>query len=249
MRDIARKVAIATSTYYNQDSESDRIRAELAKRTIRSAIDLGYEVAIVDAGSSHALLKEFENYGARLSLNLGGTMGSDRRRAIEVASTIGRTLVAWTEPEKEYYIPELWKTALPIIEEKADIVVPDRRPLNDYPIGQQYAENLGNLVWKDITGLDLDILCGPRTWRKELSHYFLEYGGEYGDKWDSIFIPVMNAVLKGEKVVGVKIDYKHPKDQTQNEEGAVSFHMKRINQLSNLTKAFVDHWSKNKTNS
>ncbi|MEK6856853.1 MAG: hypothetical protein AABX49_02445 [Nanoarchaeota archaeon] len=247
MREIARNVTIATSTYYRPDSDSDNIRAEIAKRTFRKAADLGYEVAVVDAGSSDGLLKEFERYGARLSLNLNGTMGSDRRKAIEIASNNGRRLVAWTEPEKEHYVPELWKTALPIIEEKADMVIPDRRPLDDYPIGQQYAENLGNLVWKELTGLDLDMWCGPRTFRKELSHYFVEYDGKYGDKWDSIFIPVMDAVSRGEKVIGVKIDYKHPKEQTKIEERDVSFHMKRINQLDSLTKAFVEHWNQNHT--
>lgn len=247
MRDIARNVAIATSTYYKFDNESDRVRSEIAKRTVRTAIDLGYEVAIVDAGSPCELLKEFEGYGARLSLSSDGTMGSDRRKAIKNASDIGRRIVAWTEPEKEYYIPELWKTALPIIEEKAEMVVPDRRPLDSYPIGQQHAENLGNLVWKDVTGLDLDVLCGPRTWVRELSTYFIEYKGMYGDKWDSIFIPVMDAVLDGRKVIGVKINYIHPSDQTQNEDGDVNFHIKRIHQLDSLTKAFVEHWHKHQS--
>lgn len=245
MREIARKVAIATTTWYKPDSESDNIRVRSAKNFVRNAADSGYEIAVVDSGSSDELLKEFERYGARVYIQLNPGMGPGRRQAIKEASNVGRDLVAWIEPEKEYYIPELWKTALPIIEEKADMTVPDRRPLDDYPIGQQYAENLGNLVWKDITGLDLDIWCGPRTWRRELSHYFTEYDGRYGDKWDSIFIPVMDAVLKGEKVMGVKIDYKHPRDQTQNEDGDIIFHMKRIHQLESLTKALVEHWNQN----
>ena len=248
MNEITGKVAIATTTYYNPDSESDRIRAEIAKRTVRSAINLGYEVALVDAGSSDCLVREFERYGARLFLSSDGfTMGWDRRKSIQNASRLGRRIVAWTEPEKENYIPELWKTALPIIEEKADMVIPDRRPLDSYPIVQQYAENLGNLVWRELTGLDLDMWSGPRTWRNELSYLFLEYEGRYGDKWDSIFVPVIDAVLKGKKVIGVKVNYKHPKDQTQSEEGNIAFHMKRIEQLSSLTKALVEHWNINKS--
>ena len=246
MRDIARKVAIATTTRYNPDSESDFIRAEIAKRTVRNAVDLGYGVAVIDDGSPDELLKSFEEYGALVRTHRNVSMGQSRRLAIQLADSTGRRITAWTEPEKEHYIPELWKTALPIIECKVDMTVMDRRPLDDYPTFQQLAETMGDVFFKDLTGHDLDMWSGPRTWRRELSHYFTNYNGEYGDKWDSIFIPVLDAILAGERVTGVKVDYKHPKDQTSFEDGNVVFHMKRIEQLESLTKAMKVHWEKQK---
>ncbi len=244
MLEIADKVAIATTTLYKPDSESDLLRAKIAGRTVRNAIDSGYSVAVIDSGSSDDLLKDFERYGALIRSHPNVTMGQSRRLSIKLADSIGRRITAWTEPEKEHYIQELWKTALPIIEEKTDMTIPDRRPLDDYPAFQQLAENLGNLFFKDLTGHDLDMWSGPRTWRRGLSCYFTDYNGEYGDKWESVFIPVIDAILAGERVTGVNVDYKHPKDQTSFEDGNVDFHMKRILQLESLTKAVKTHWEK-----
>ena len=243
---LARNVAIATTTLYNPNSKNDLLRAEIAKRTIRGAVNLGYDVAIIDSGSSDELLKDFESYGAKLGVYPNVSMGQSRRLAINLADSFEKRITAWTEPEKEHYIPELWKTALPILEDKADMTVPDRRPLNTYPDFQRKSEDLGNLFFKDLTKQDLDIWCGPRTWRRDLSRYYTDYNGEYGDRWDSIFIPVIDAILAGERVLGVKVDYKHPNEQTAFEDGNIDLHMKRIIQLETLTKAMKTHWEKQK---
>ena len=160
------------------------------------------------------------------------------------------------EPEKLDYVKEIEKTAIPILEGKADLVVPDRRIvvnekyfLPHYPTSQQNEELFGDDCWRELTGFDLDVWCGPRTWNKETAKYFLNYNGEYGDKWDSIFIPVMSAILDGKKVKGVKVNYVHPKEQTAFEEGNYDYTIKRFNQLTNLIPAITDYWNKNYNNS
>lgn len=171
-------------------------------------------------------------------------MGESRRQAIKEAYNTGKEIIAWIEPEKSDYIKEVTKTAIPIINGEANIVVPKRRSLESYPLLQQYSEKLGNLFWKNITGTNLDIWSGPRTWKREMSRYFLEYKGGYGDKWDSIFIPVMNAILDGLKVLSVEVNYEHPKKQTEIEEGNLEFDKKRLEQLTTLISAFEEHWAK-----
>lgn len=243
-RNISEKVAIVTTTLYNPDLESDILRSELAKSTVRQATNLGYEMIIVDSGSSDELLKDLERYGAKIFCQQEKNMGSCRRQAIKEAVNTKKEVIAWTEPEKENYIPEIVKTAKPIIEDYADLVVPRRKSLKSYPTAQQYAEPLGNSFWKNLTSYDLDMWFGPRTWKKELSHYFMDYNGEYGDKWDSIFIPVMDAIFDEKKIISIEVKYTHPKKQTEIEEHDLNFYTKRIEQLSNLSKTLETHWKR-----
>ena len=238
------QVAIATTTFYNPDLEISRYRVALAKNTIKSAIDLGYSVVVVDAGSSDDFLGAIEGYGAKIVQEMGCGMGASRRQAIEEAQNTGKKIIAWTEPEKEDYIFGLEKTIRPILDGRADLVVPKRKSMQSYPLSQKYAECFGNTVWEELTETPLDMWFGPRTWKRELSDYFLDYIGEYGDLWDSIFIPVMNMVFDGKRIKGVEINYTHPKIQTEFEEGNPSFSIKRLDQLKNLIPALKTHWGK-----
>lgn len=237
---ISDKIAIATTTWYNPDLESDIIRADSAKKSVRTAIDLGYIVVVVDGGSSDELLREFERYGAKVYHQIAKGMGPGRREAIAQIHDIRRPVEVWTEPEKENYILQIWKTAIPILDSSADLVIPKRMSLRSYPIVQQFTEKIGNFYWKSLTGHDLDMWSGPRTWHNDIAHYFLNYKGRYEDKWDSIFIPVMDAIFDGKKVIGVDVEYIHPKKQTEIENN-ITFHKKRFEQLFSLTSAFRNH--------
>lgn len=255
--DLASKVAIGTTTWYKKGQPNGELRANLAEKTIKNAVNLGHKMVVVDGGSDDWFLKRIEGCGAEVYLQTVSGMGGGRREVLRYAYDLNTPLVAWTEPEKESYIKEIFKTAMPILEGKADLVVPERRIkldreqyfLPNYPTSQQNAELFGDACWRELTGTDLDMWCGPRTWKRELSDYFLKYEGSYGDKWDSIFIPVMHAILDGKKVIGTKVNYIHPKEQTFIEEGNYDFTIKRLDQLNNLVPAFTDFWNKNYTNS
>ncbi|MCX6741710.1 MAG: hypothetical protein NTX24_00850 [Candidatus Pacearchaeota archaeon] len=168
-----RLTAVATTTFYRPGNESDTHRAILAINTIRKARDLGQLIIVVDGGSPEEILRQFERYGARVIMQpKGTTMGYGRRQAIEAAYNTGREIIVWTEPEKVPYIPEISKTAAPILVGLADFVVPRRRSLESYPTAQQFAEPLGNLCWEQITGKKLDVWFGPKTWRRDFSLSF-----------------------------------------------------------------------------
>jgi len=237
------ETCIATTTLYNPDSENDRVRSNLALETLRKALDLGYQVILVDGGSSDELLKEFERYGASVHQESGG-MGGERRKVFSLAQSSGKPVIAWLEPEKVNYLSQLEKTIAPVINGDADLVIPQRKSLASYPLSQQECEPLGNQAWKEITGLDLDLWFGPRTMNQDTSILFSNYNGEFGDKWDSIFIPVMDAVHQGKKVIGVPIDYTHPKSQTESEEGNADFKEKREMQLRTLVDMLETHWGR-----
>ena len=243
-KEVSGKVAIATTTLYKPDSESDRIRSQLAERTARIAGEIGYEFVVVDSGSPDDFLSELQRYGAKLYPRKPTTMGEGRRDAIRTAYDTGKPVIAWLEPEKCNYVLELANTVVPILEGKADLVVPRRRSLDSYHEFQQLTEKVGNLYWRDLTGIDLDVWFGPRTWEKNLSEYFLRYAGEYGDEWHTIFIPLLDIIADNHKVIGVDIEYAHPKEQAEIEKHSIEFHAKRIRGLSVLTEALKSHFGK-----
>ncbi len=244
IKEIADKIAVATTTWYNPNSESDNIRSRLAENSIRIGVDSGYFMIVVDGGSSDELLTKFEKYGAEVYSVSLETMGASRRKAINKAYNTGREIIAWTEPEKENYIKNIVDTARPILGGSADFVIPKRKSMKSYPLSQQHTETFCNAFCKDLTGLDLDFCFGPRTWNREVSHYFLEYDGLYGDKWDSIFIPIIHAIANKKKVIGVDVEYNHPSKQTKIEEHDLSFYKKRLEQLDNVINASYDFWEK-----
>lgn len=255
-KDITSKVAIGTTTWYQKGQLNGDLRANLAERVIKTAVDLGYKMVVVDGGSDDWFLNKIEGSGAIIYPQQTKGMGPSRRECLNYVHNLNTPVESWMEPEKLDYVKEIEKTAIPILEGKADLVVPDRRIvvnekyfLPHYPTSQQNEELFGDDCWRELTGFDLDMWCGPRTWNKETAKYFLNYNGEYGDTWDSIIIPVMQAILDGKEVIGVKVNYIHPKEQTKLEEGNWEYTKKRKIQLDNLYNAFTNYWNKNYPNS
>lgn len=244
-REVAGQTAIATSTLYNPHSEIDTYRSKLAMKAIQTAVESGYAVVVADGGSPDGLLREFEGYGARLIVSpKGSVMGSSRRDAMRGAYETSRRVVGWMEPEKAPYVPEIIKTVEPILDGSADMVVPERTSMNSYPKAQQLSEPFGNEFWRLETGHELDVFFGPKTWRSDLSRYFLDYNGEYGDRWDSIMIPVFDAIADGRRVIGVEVNYTHPKKQRRQEDSDPQFYLRRLEQLDNVIHALHAHWLK-----
>lgn len=244
IKQLAERTVIITTTWYNPDKEIEILRSRLALSAVKAATELGYAQIILDSGSSDEFLREVEQHGQKVISDKPKTIGIGRRMVISEALKTDKKYIAWTEPEKVTYVPEIYKTLLPLAEQSADLVVPKRRSLESYPLLQQHAESFGNGFWKELTGTSLDVWFGPRTWRREMSNYFLNYQGEYGDKWDCIYIPVLDAVLDRKKVVSTEVDYVNPKDQTESEEHNLTYHLKRLDQLENLVKTIALHWEK-----
>jgi|SRR3989344_3507094 len=238
------KISIATTSLYRSDSESDKVRSEISLETVKTARQYGYEINIVDGGSSREITNTYKRYGANVIKQEGKTMGGSRRQAISKCIEGSKDIIVWMEIEKVGIIKYLSELAKPIIWREADMVIPKRKSLKSYPKAQQYAEPLGNLLWKTLTGEELDIWFGPKLFNQEISQYFLNYNGEYGDKWDSTMIPVMNAFYDGKKIINYVINYEHPKKQKKVEEGNLELDLKRIEQLSTLANPLIKHWKK-----
>jgi len=235
-------IVIATSTFY--PAKKDKIRIALSKKTFQKARSLGYLIVAVDGGSPKTLTSEYEKLGARVFCQEKPGMGNGRRQAISLATEMSNNIVVWMEPEKAPFVSQIESLSSLLEKQAAGIVIPKRKSLSSYPFVQQQTEMLGNLFWKELTQSDLDVYFGPRVWKKEISEYFLKYNGEYGDLWDSTFIPIMNAIAEGKKVISGEIDYKHPPEQAEQEKNNLPFWEKRFEQLDKLSTNIHQHWNK-----
>ena len=229
------RAAIATTTF----SKTIDLRSRLAIRTAQEAQQYGYPIAVVDGGSAGEFREKLLACGVLLFDQATKGMGSSRRQAMSEAAKIAgdNGVVIWMEPEKHTFVSELHKVVKPIQSDEVDIVVPARKSLSSYPPEQEHAERIGNLAFKYLFGRELDPWFGPRAMNQKALGYFLAYQGEYGDKWDSIFIPVLRAMKDGLRVKSVEVDYVHPHEQTAEETGKIDFLLKWVEQLLNLIPA------------
>ncbi len=238
------KVVLITTTLYNPNCKSDMVRAELAKRTFNEALNFNYEILAVDGGSSKEFLDEIENKKVKIFQQLKKGMGNSRRQANEEAYKTGKEIIVWIDPEKHSLIPKIQEMSRPILENKADLIIPRRNSLDSLPKAQQHLEDFSNEFFRELTGLDFDVGAGCRLYKRDLINYFINYRGEYGDKWEILIIPILNALQDGKRALSIDIDYLHDRKQTEIEEHDINFYRKRIAQLENFTNAIYYYWKK-----
>ena len=233
---------MVTTTFYNPDDEISRVRSEIAKRTFRNAIDKGCPVIAVDGGSSDELLKEFESYGVVVLGEEQKGMGPARRQAIRVAvENHNAQVTMWAEPEKDLseFLEEIFG---PLENGEAELVNLARKNISSYPEFQQKTECLGNQVWRNITGVNLDMFFGVRAWKRELTEYFLGYNGETED---SIHIPLIDIIFNRHRIKSLDVDFSYPKEQREVEENRMNasrMQIKRLSQLYRLSQQTFERW-------
>lgn len=236
------KVIIATTTLYS-NSKSDIIRAELAKKTVKETAKFGYEILVVDGGSSENFLEEIKKRGAKVFQQTEKGIGNSRRQVNREAYQTQKEIVVWMEPEKHSFISDIEGAVQPILNAEADIIIPRRKSLKSLPKAQQHLEHFSNDYFRELSGLDFDVGSGFRLYKRSLAPYFFNYCGEYGGKWEILIIPVLKALRDGARVSSVDLNYSHDKSQTEIEEKDINFYRKRIEQLENFTSALDLYWA------
>lgn len=235
------KIVIATTTFY---SGLDKLRAQLALQTVKEIKEAGLSVVVVDE-SPAPVAQALELAGGIVVQQETPGMGAGRRQALRKAAELAGEsgYVVWTEPEKTG-LAQYWEQIVSSLP-NADIIVPsrNREGMESYPDYQQYAEMLGNKAFELITGCALDMWIGPRIVRTSACHFFLNYAGEYGDRWDSIFIPVIRAIKAGLTVTSSPVSFLYTPEQRQDEENNFPMLEKRIVQLTTLVEAIKKEWN------
>lgn len=115
----------------------------------------------------------------------------------------------------------------------------NRTSLRSYPVEQALYYSFIRIVFGYLHGVDIDYGFGPMIMTRQSSKYFLDYGGDYGDKWDSILIPRLRLIRDGMPYSVIETDFRNHPDQTRMEKGNIQLILKRVEQLDNVVKSMI----------
>lgn len=236
------RIVIATTTLNTDKTTYEKIRADLALKTIIEAKSHHFNVLIVDGGSSSVYVDRMIELGADVVSQEESGMGNARRQSLRLAREISdkHEAIVWLEPEKYTLIPFIAKVADKIIYHNNDMAMFRRRSLKSYPPEQEYTYKMVALAFKYLTNIESDFLFGPVALSRGAVDYFLSYKSKYGDVWDSIHIPKLHIIYDQLPWTQVTVDYKHPQEQTTAEQGNMSLFVKRVEQIRVITQALIN---------
>lgn len=262
-----KNIAFALITFYpkwhkgglRSIADTDKIRGDLALEFIHKATEKKFQVVVVDGKSSRGFKNELRKFpNIRFTGRNGFKRSPAKRKAFKIASGLPdvKVIIA-TEAEKVSLIDSAQTIAKPILDGKADIVIPRRNEKlfkETFPDYMFESETEGNKLY--ISELksrgisvdeNLDLFFGPRAFSnnpKVLNLFFKKSFSEFTDEKKSKqyfdpeeyanaqFFPVVYALKKNLKVLDIEIPFKYPEIQKKNEtQGArVFFEEKRKSQ-------------------
>lgn len=249
----SQEIAFALITFYpkwyqgelKSIIQTDKIRGDLALEFIKKALELGYQLVVVDGQSSKSFRRQLNQFPAVKTIKRRGYKRSPaKRQAFKAASKLpGVKVIVATEAEKVSLLDHIEVITQPILNDGADIVIPERdeelfkKTYPDYMYESEkegiklYCEQLKlhNLLPPDSNNIDL--LFGPRVFAntpKVLTLFTKKYLPKIEDSdltgpldpeelSNSLYFPIVMALKKGFKVKAVKIPFTYPKLQKDNE--------------------------------
>ena len=276
-------LAISTAVHYpkwypneiNYDDNdekrlSDKVRGDLALEMIQKAKNKGYQVIVVDSESSSVFTQRLKELEIKRLFGEKRGMSTQRQLGFKEASTIATVkYLCWMEPEKISLIDYLPDLVRPILDGKADVVVPKRREKEfreTYPNYQVNFEKQSNQLWNnmlrkfDILPKDaenLDVFFGPKIFRNTpkvrevfLAEYVYQENPELTplsnkayrpDQYsNAIMFPIIVALFQKLRVVGIEIPYKHPEQQTKIESNSDIYRKRRADQQREIIRTSAD---------
>lgn len=225
---------------------TDKIRGDLALEFARKASQAGYRLVIADSKSTKTFLRELTAIpNIHLIKRRSLTSGEGKRMALDKVSKIpGVEVIILTEAEKVSLITEcIQQIARPLLEGKADIVVPKREEglfKSTYPLYMYDSEIEGNCIYHEALVSNniipqkfppLDIFFGPRAFKNDkkiLALFKRKYVFSglsileklYGpDIYSNVlYFPIVSALKKKLKVANLAVPFRYPKIQKENED-------------------------------
>lgn len=269
-----KSVAIATTTFYPDWSFSQRggsvsnIRGTLAIEFAHEVVERGYQLIVVDGGSSDDFKSRLGDMGVSVQPERERGISASRRQSYREASNIpGVEIICTTEPEKVSFIRDcLTQSVVPIQSGSTDIVVPkrDKEALTTYPNYQVDFERTSNIHWNtllrdrkllDPTAEDIDICFGPKLFRNDpiitelfMRRFSLQNVSPALDQilnpesWHgAVVFPVVAALHERKEVVSIEVPYRHPVEQTEVEGDNDELRRKRDVQYKNLIALTIQY--------
>lgn len=261
MNEELKDIIVYTGVYY-QNNALYQARSKIWFETLDNAKKLGVKVVVRnDGGLPEEMLNRIKAYN---NVNIvektsPNTLGGGRREALQKcleiaeAERIEQPVFLWTEPEKDDLITE--KNLLPLVKEVHagnNIVVAarEKKAWEQLPPFQHWAEKRANTranqITKSQTGVnsELDFWFAPKAFDKIGAQEFLAYNSKKDrlDLWDSIMVPIIEAIKSGKKVKSLPIDFLYNRIQIENEsdESNRDIKIKRIEQYAQILKELGD---------
>lgn len=261
-----KNIAFAIITYYpkwynrklKSISHTDKIRGDLALEFIQKTISMDFHLVVVDGKSSKSFKKLLKNFpNIVLIKKLSPKRSPAKRQAFKAASKIsGVKVIVACEGEKVSILDSVKPIVEPILENKADIVIPKREEnlfKATYPDYMYESEKEGNKLYNEQLKLNhltkdnnWDLFFGPRVFSndpKVLSLFFKKFHFQKDQKSlegyfdpeeysNALYFPVVIGLQKKFRIKNVEIPFSYPKLQKMNETiGAKDFFIeKRQNQ-------------------
>jgi len=240
---------IATPTLYRDGLEDSRFG--FAFQMLAAARGAGYPVVVVDGSPSPKVVHAFQCLGAHVFRGETPGLGAQKREsvvhALELAPSLGATIIAMIEPEKVNLIDFMPRFVHPLVEGRADVVVATRteQVRFGYPTFQREGEQAIDCAFKEATGIPIDdISMGPVAFRTEVAGCFTDTSGYLVEGVQDTYIQHYGTIVayaKGLRVMGSEpLACAYPQSQRRIEEGAQSGEMraKRIWQRDSLIIAY-----------
>lgn len=239
-------VAFTTIQYGVKPNIGQRIRSAVSLDTASNLRTLGIPCLALTGPCSKGYMKEVHGRGIVTVPQKGGDMGEVRREALRaaIAAFPSATHYLWLEPEK----PDLPQHALRLWNlmrsENAALGLFNRINMESYPREQAHYYLFCRAVASALLGFEVDYAFGPMIMTKKSIPYFLEYAGEYGDRWDSILVPRLRVMHAQLKISILESDFRNDTRMTRAERGNLQFILKRIKQFDNVARSLVSEWQK-----
>lgn len=249
-----KKVGLAVITSYpkwyrgkiKSIKHTDKVRGDLALEFVEKAVEIGYNIVVSDGKSTKTFKKELQAIPGSIILHRKTkTSGEGKRSAIDRLAIIqGLEVIVLTEPEKVSLVTHcLQPIVTPILQNKADIVIPKREDglfKSTYPQYMYESEVEGNGIYNEAlrsTNIlpehlyHLDSFFGPRVFRntkKFVTLFKRRYrfsGISLLEKLydpdiysNVLFFPIVNAFKQKLRVASVEVLFVYPRLQKENEE-------------------------------
>lgn len=245
-----KSIGIATATLYpdwhpGQTANSiSQVRGNIAINFVKEVKSAGYQIVVVDGGSSNEFKSELADLGIQVQPEQQKGMSPGRRQALKDVSNLPNVeVICWSEPEKVSFIRDcMSQSVIPILTGTADLVIPkrDEQSFSTYPDYQIHFEEKTNRAWNNILRAhhllhpdseDLDFCFGPRLFKNTplvrelfMKAFNFSQRGLALDRiinpelWPDVsLLPIVSALHKGLRVVSMTVPYRHPEEQTRTE--------------------------------
>src|SRR3989344_6792736 len=177
-------IAIAVITYFpkwykgklRSLKHTDKVRGDLTIEFIKKATKLGYRLVASDGKSAKTFRKTLARLpGLILTTRHSPNRSTGRRQAVIKASRMPNVkAIVLTESEKISLLDSITKITKPVLEGKADMVIPKRNPelfRKTHPLYMYESETEGNKIYNEVLRTnnllrnreDFDLFFGPRV--------------------------------------------------------------------------------------